>query len=1364
MGLIVTALCWLSLGCLLYGQTSGDTAPVLTNVAQIRRLSSVEITNQRPVRLEALVTYYSPLWPLLMVQDSTGGIYVELKELPRIATGNRVEIRANLAAQGFLNDATFKVLAEKAPWPAPPHPGFAEFDSGKYDSQYIAIGGILYSVGNRLGHYVLELQGPAGKRFRALIPDSSISLEQLEQWIDCRLELTGVSGIEVNGLGVNTGCQLWVADPSHVRVLETAPADALNATRKVIAAIHQFDIRSEPVRRLSVLGVVTRQNSSNQFYIQDSTGGMFVHAREAVALSNGAPVEVVGFPVAGAFGSLLEEAVVRFPTNGAVAVTPLGPRVINAKAAMSGRYDGMITRISGRVLKSISDSRQTQFLLQQDNVVFSAVLEKPLDRLDLLRYRTGNLLDITGVCSVKVDQYRVPRSFELLVNRSDDIVVLESMPWLTVRAVLVILGGVLLLSLLALIWVWTLHRQVRRQTHLLRGRIERETVLEEGYRNLYNNVNDLLYTHDLEGRFTSINKAAEKITGYTEREALTLGVLQVVVPEHQALVIGVMKRQFAGEEVPPFELDILDKSGRRLHLEVSTRVTYAAGKPTGILGVARDVTGRRNTLDALERSEKALRAIVDAAPFGAYQFELGNEDAFVFMGANRAADRIQGHDHQPLLGKSLHEVFPPLANTSVNEALRATLATGKLFETEVFDYRNGTIAGSYELAGVRTGERQVTLFFRDITERKKAELALGESERMLRVIIDNIPQAVLWKDRNSVIVGCNMRQAVTSGFGDPRDLAGKTDYDLFATNQEAEAAIAADRQVMISGAPLYHSIAMARNSQGQSIWVDTNRIPLQDVMGKTTGVLVTWEDITRRKRVEEALRSSETRYRALFDTSSDALVIQQGAEGRNILDVNQRFTNLFGYTLEEARELGFDSLVISLPPFTIEAVREHLRKTLHEGPQNFEWLSRDKTQRHFWTEISLQRCEFDGQLRLIAAIRDISNRKQLEEQLRQAQKMEAVGQLAGGVAHDFNNLLTVIKGHATILLAEKHSNPGSVEALTEINAAADRAANLTRQLLAFSRRQMLQIEQMDINEAVMNLARMLNRLLGEQIAIEFNYGACLPAIKADAGMIDQVIVNLAVNARDAMPKGGRLTLRTELVVVDKARAQRHPDAYPGRFICLTVSDQGCGMDQTTLGRLFEPFFTTKELGKGTGLGLATIYGIVKQHKGWIEVFSVVNEGATFKVYLPALEKSLAPATKMAPAAAPSGGHETLLVVEDEAAVRGLATRCLKKAGYEILEAGDGVAALGIWGEHKDRIQLLLTDMVMPEGITGRDLALQCLSDKPSLKVLYSSGYSVDVVSGELKLADGVNFLPKPYAPSRLLKVVRDCLDRPVNPP
>ncbi len=254
----VAVLCWLSIANLLAAQTAGNTAPLLTNVAQIRKLSFAELATQRPIQLKALVTYYSPQWPILLVQDPTGGIYVELTDLPKIATGNLIQLDAVSGPHGYLVAGKFKVLADKAPWPAPHRPTFEEFDSGKYDSQYILLTGYLYSIGNRSGHFVLEFQGPQNKRFRALIPDDSISLDQLEKWIDCRLELTGVAGIELNGLGVNTGCQLWVADPSHIKVLEKSPADPLVTTPKVIAEIHQFSLRNEPLRRLSVLGVVTR--------------------------------------------------------------------------------------------------------------------------------------------------------------------------------------------------------------------------------------------------------------------------------------------------------------------------------------------------------------------------------------------------------------------------------------------------------------------------------------------------------------------------------------------------------------------------------------------------------------------------------------------------------------------------------------------------------------------------------------------------------------------------------------------------------------------------------------------------------------------------------------------------------------------------------------------------------------------------------------------------------------------------------------------------------------------------------------------------------------------------------------------------
>jgi len=393
-----------------------------------------------------------------------------------------------------------------------------------------------------------------------------------------------------------------------------------------------------------------------------------------------------------------------------------------------------------------------------------------------------------------------------------------------------------------------------------------------------------------------------------------------------------------------------------------------------------------------------------------------------------------------------------------------------------------------------------------------------------------------------------------------------------------------------------------------------------------------------------------------------------------------------------------------------------------------------------------------------SSVEDITERLNLEAQLRHSQKMESIGQLAAGVAHDFNNVLTIIKGHADLLLARDNLPADYSESLQKISSAADRAANLTRQLLTFSRRQVMQQQVLGLNEVTRNVGRMLERTLGENIAVRFDLASDLPPIYADAGMLEQTIMNLAVNARDAMPKGGELIISSTATEVTSSQARQNPEARVGRFVCLTVADTGAGMDAQVLSRIFEPFFTTKEVGKGTGLGLATVYGITKLHRGWIEVSSEVNQGSAFKIFLPATSKP----TDL-PAAGPvekeiRGGNEALLLVEDEPELRGLARQILECYGYRIFEARTGAEALKLWPQHAQEIDLLLTDIVMPEGITGWELAGKLRAERPDLKVICASGYSIDLLTKQFDSPGAFRFLQKPFKPQMLALAVRECLD------
>jgi signal transduction histidine kinase/CheY-like chemotaxis protein len=391
---------------------------------------------------------------------------------------------------------------------------------------------------------------------------------------------------------------------------------------------------------------------------------------------------------------------------------------------------------------------------------------------------------------------------------------------------------------------------------------------------------------------------------------------------------------------------------------------------------------------------------------------------------------------------------------------------------------------------------------------------------------------------------------------------------------------------------------------------------------------------------------------------------------------------------------------------------------------------------------------------------EMVERARAEENLRQAQKMEAVGQLAAGIAHDFNNLLTVIQGHVGLLLSAPKSGVNPSDSLKQVSFAADRAAALTRQLLVFSRKEVERSKPLDLNCVLTDAGALLHRVIGEHIELHIVLAEEPASLTADETNLDQVIMNLAVNARDAMPDGGVLSLRTSISTLDPESARRHPQARPGTFVCLTVSDTGCGMDTITLSRIFEPFFTTKEIGKGTGIGLATVYGIVQQHHGWIEVVSQPGQGTTFKVFFPRREgQVITPGQteftfKLPPAAEV---QPTILVVEDEPGVREFIRTVLSMNSFRVYEAADGMDALKLWSRHSEEVDILFTDMVMPNGLSGRGLAAKLQNERPDLKVIYASGYSAETIGAEWLRAPDVEFLPKPYTADAILRAVSSSL-------
>jgi len=509
-----------------------------------------------------------------------------------------------------------------------------------------------------------------------------------------------------------------------------------------------------------------------------------------------------------------------------------------------------------------------------------------------------------------------------------------------------------------------------------------------------------------------------------------------------------------------------------------------------------------------------------------------------------------------------------------------------------------------------------------------------------------------------------------------------------------------------------------------------------------------------------ALQDSEVRYRRLFEAAQDGILILEADTGQ-IVDANPFLLEMLGYTREEL--LGKQLWKIGF--FRDRALAEAAFTTLQQkGYIRYEDLPLEaKNGRRREVEFVSNLYEVDHHKVIQCNIRDITDRKLLEVKLQQSRKMEAVGQLAGGVAHDYNNLLTSTLLQLSLML-EKPKLPEDIKSsLRQLEHEAKRAASLTRQLLLFSRQQVIQLHPLDFKAELANLRALLRRLLGNQIHLELQVGDDPLWIEADTTMMEQVVTNLCLNAQDAMaPEGGRLTIDARLVELKAETSLANPEARPGWFVCLSVADPGCGMDTATSKRLFEPFFTTKKAGKNAGLGLAAVYGITKQHRGWVEVTSQMGKGSTFRVYLPALPKA-PPVTPEDLPLQVRKGKETILLVDDEKAIRDMVALSLQLYGYRVLEAANGEEAIQIWADHQGEIDLVFTDMRMPPGMTGIELFERLKRAKATLKGILSSGYSDEISEAQALISNEVIFLPKPYDVKTLAVTVRHCLDR-AGPP
>lgn len=639
------------------------------------------------------------------------------------------------------------------------------------------------------------------------------------------------------------------------------------------------------------------------------------------------------------------------------------------------------------------------------------------------------------------------------------------------------------------------------------------------------------------------------------------------------------------------------------------------------------------------------------------------------------------------------------------------------------------------------------VLLQDIAQRKKTELEREQYFKFFQTSID----LMVFANPNGYFTKVNQGGLNILGYSET-ELLSKPFIEFVHPDDRARTLAEWERQMKAGGSINFVNRYLCKD--GSVRWLSWRA----SYVAADQLTYATARDITDRIGFEEQLRLLHS---AVMQTRESILITDAELDlpGPRIVFVNPAFSRMTGYTAEEA--IGKTPRILQ-GPRTDRAVVRRLRKNLERG-ESFEGEAiqyrKDGTEYYQeWQVTPLLNA--DGKTTHYVAIqRDISEQRKLQTQFRQSQKMEAFGQLAGGVAHDFNNILAVIQMQAGLLKAEPGISPEQIEAAGEIEKSAQRGANLTRQLLLFSRQQIMQPRNLNLHDSITGMAKMLQRTLGELFQLKFNFSGDHLWLHADPGMIDQILLNLVVNARDAMPKGGQIIIETSAVELDEPSAGQTSKARAGAFVCLSVTDTGCGIAPEILPQIFEPFFTTKEVGKGTGLGLATVFGIVQQHKGWINVYSEVGRGSTFRIYLPRQAEDTDTKFISAPAGSAVGGNETILLVEDEPSLRLSLRTVLLRLGYRVLEAANGREALEVWRQHREEIRLLLTDMVMPGDLSGRDLADQILRENPKLKVIYSSGYSAEITTNDFLLQEGVNFLTKPFEAGKLAKTIRNRLDQ-----
>jgi two-component system cell cycle sensor histidine kinase/response regulator CckA len=907
----------------------------------------------------------------------------------------------------------------------------------------------------------------------------------------------------------------------------------------------------------------------------------------------------------------------------------------------------------------------------------------------------------------------------------------------------------------------------RRMAKLEADQAEYRRVREEHRSLVEHSLQGLVILQD--GRIVFANQAFAQMIGYEVEELLALPAREVrnrVYEEDEDAVWKRYQDRLEGKPVPDrYEFRLTRKDGARLWVEMYASLGEYQGK-LATQAAFIDITQRKQaesdrdvTLEALRESERRLDRMLQTMVDGMVVVDLKGEITY----ANQGAERILEIRKDDILGKYYHEREWQQIDEQGNPYLPGQLPLALVLREgrEVIGLEHSITAPTGEVKWLSVNAAPLidesghmygaVASFRDITEHKEAVQAVRAERDKAQKYLDVTGVIMVALDNRGEITMINRKGLDVLGYAE-EEIIGRNWFDAFLPDDVREETRAVFQKLMAGEiVSVEYNENPCLTKRGEQRIVAWHNTVLADETGAITGTLSSGEDITERIQAEAALRESEARYRHLFELESDAIFLIDNETGR-ILEVNPAASDLYGYSREELLQMRNTDL---------SAEPDQTRKATMEGrPRIPVRFHRKKDETVLPVEITARHFTWQGRGVHIAAIRDITERLRLEDQLRQAQKMEAIGRLTAGIAHDFNNLLTAINGFAELMQFEVAPEDPLSELVEKVLTSGRRAAGLVRQLLAFSRKQILEPRVLNLNNVVSNLGKMLHRIIGEHIEIQTVLAPDLWTVKVDPTQIEQVIVNLAVNARDAMPAGGRLTIETANVVLDESYAASHLEVQPGEHVLLAVSDTGKGMSEEVKEHIFEPFFTTKEVGQGAGLGLATVYGIVKQSDGHIWVYSEENRGTTFKIYLPrARRNALQQAKRSQIAVDMPSGREVILLVEDDASVRELARRTLERQGYTVLEASNGQEALRLFTQHVSPIHLLLTDVVMP-GMSGKALAERLTEIQPNLRVLYMSGYTDNVIVQHGELEAGIAFVQKPLSPSKLAAKVRQVLDAP----